>query len=144
MADQDPGDDARKPPLSEPQRKRCSHVSANGAGCRAYALKDSALCYYHDKRPEIVAQRVRSCKNGGRKANSHDGLADWVDRPITSLEELRKAASILFNAGAAGKVSARKLSALSSMANVLRTTIEHSDLEKRICELEEMVKELRR
>ena len=131
-------------PLSEPQRKRCAHVSASGAGCHAYALKDSTFCYYHDKRPEIAAERARSCKKGGRKANSHDGLPDWADQPITSLEELRKAASILFNAGAAGKVSARKLSALSSMANVLRTTIEGSNLEKRICELEELVKELRR
>ena len=126
--------------VPELQRPRCAHVDqTTGAGCLAYALKDSEFCFYHDQRPEIVAKRLKALRKGGKKTNSHDGLVDWPEDPIDSLEHLRSALSRLFNAGAAGELATARLTALASLGNALSKTIEGSAVERRLAELERKV-----
>ena len=122
------------------QKRRCAHVSANGAGCLANALRDSEYCFYHDPRPEIVAKRLKAAAKGTKNSKRMDGLSSWSSRSISTMEELKTALSDLFNAGMSGEISTQRLAALSSVANALRAVIEGSDLEKRISELEERMK----
>jgi len=131
-----PSESSLEPPR-ELQRPRCGHVSSStGAGCMAYALKDSTFCFYHDPRPEIVAKRRKALMKGAKKTNTHDGLSTWTERPITTMQELKDALSELFNAGMGGEITTARLSALASVANALGKVIEGSDLEKRIEALE--------
>lgn len=138
-----PSASSPRPPM-ELQRPRCGHVSSStGAGCMAYALKDSTFCFYHDPRPEIVAKRRKAMMKGAKKTNSHDGLASWTVRPIITMEDLKTSLSELFNAGMSGEITTARLSALASVANALGKVIEQSDLEKRIEALEIKAGEMR-
>jgi hypothetical protein len=125
------------PAESTLQRPHCAHVSSTGASCGAFAVKDSAFCFYHDPRPEAIAKRERSRAKGNKKSNTHDGLADWSSHPIETMKELHGALSELFNAGMAGDITTNRLTALSSVANALMKSIEGSGLEARIAALEE-------
>jgi hypothetical protein len=119
------------------QRPHCAHISRTGAACGAYAVRDSAFCFYHDPSPEAIAKRERSRAKGNRRSNAQDGLENWTSHPIDTIEQLSGALSELFNAGMAGDITTNRLTALSSVANALMKSIEGSDLEARIAALEE-------
>ncbi len=119
------------------QKRRCSYISGTGAGCRAYAVKDSTFCFYHDPSPAAIAKRERGLRDKSKRSNTKDGLPGWESRPLDTLEAVRDALSELFNAGAKGDITAARLSALSAISNSISKAIEGSDLEERIAALEE-------
>jgi hypothetical protein len=121
------------------QKPRCAHISSTGASCGAWAVKDSAFCFYHDPRPDAIAKRERSRAKGNRRSNAQDGLPDWESRTLDTLESVRDALSELFNAGAKGDITAARLSALSAISNSISKAIEGSDIEARLAALEEKV-----
>jgi len=45
--------------------KRCEGMNAQGQPCRAYALRDAALCLVHDDRPETIELRKRAAQEAG-------------------------------------------------------------------------------
>jgi hypothetical protein len=124
------------------QKRKCSYISGTGAGCRAYALKDSpeGRCFYHSTDPIAIAKRERGLRDKNKRSTAQqDGLAGWETRPLDTLEAVRDALSELFNEGARGTITASRLSALSAISNSISKAIEGSDLEARIAALEEKV-----
>ena len=120
------------------QKRRCSYISGTGAGCRAYAVKNSTFCFYHDPSPEGISKRERGLRGKSKRFNAQqDGLPNWEPRTLDTLEAVRDALSELFNAGAKGDITAARLSALSAISNSISKAIEGSDLEERIKALED-------
>jgi hypothetical protein len=122
------------------QRPRCAYVRPDGSACLSYAVQGSLLCWFHDDRPDSIARRRKARLKGTKNSHPHDGLPDWSDHEIKSIEELRGVLSEILNAGARGDVTTARLQALASVANALAKSIEGSELEKRLVTLEEEVK----
>jgi hypothetical protein len=121
------------------QKRRCSYISGTGAGCRAYAVKSSTFCFYHDPSPMAIAKRERGLRDKSKRSNAQDGLPNWESRPLDTLESVRDALGELFNAGAKGDITAARLSALSAISNSISKAIEGSDIEARLAALEQKV-----
>ncbi len=48
----------------------CAHIMGSGLPCAAPALSDSALCRWHDERPETVRSRLDASRRGGRASHA--------------------------------------------------------------------------
>lgn len=128
------------PNVSVSQKRRCSYISGTGAGCRAYALKDSleGRCIYHSTDPAAIAKRERGLRDKNKRSHAQqDGLPGWESRPLDTLESVRDALSELFNEGARGNISSARLGALSAISNSISKAIEGTSLEERIKALED-------
>lgn len=133
------------PDTAVSQKRRCSYISGTGAGCRAYAVKDSTFCFYHDPSPIAIAKREKGLRDKSKRSNAQkDGLPEWEPRALDTLESVRDALSELFNAGAKGDITAARLSALSAISNSISKAIEGSDLEERITALEQKMTEAKK
>ena len=101
--------------------------------CKANALKDDDLCFFHSQKPEIVAKRVLAQSRGGSKTRIQKAPVS-----ISSLEDiqavLHEALNEIRSSGADNVVSRSR--AVAHICMILADIQERIGLEKRVDALE--------
>lgn len=108
----------------------CQH-----SGCNAYAMKDDQHCYFHSQRPEVAKKREEARKRGGSRGKIP------VTDDIETVEDVKRLLSDtlkeLRSSPAESVVS--KSRAIGYLCQILLTALEKTDIEERICKLEELI-----
>lgn len=131
-------------------KERCNKILAGGKQCRAYALKDSECCIFHDERPEIVQIREEAARLAGlsQKVAFPEVLQSKLPaltKPITirKARDVRKAIVRTLQEIRFGQLELEVGRTMLYGYNVYINCIDKIDLLERIEKLEIMVKCMR-
>lgn len=116
----------------------CRARKPDGVRCKAAALVGSDFCYFHD--PEKAEERREAQAQGGRQGHLK---ALPPDTPDVRLDSCASAAGLLsetINQVRKGELDPRVANAVGYLANILLKAIEQSDVERRIEDLEALLK----
>ncbi len=116
----------------------CHAVKRDGRRCRAIALPGSDFCFFHD--PSKADERREAQSLGGRQ-----GRMKTLDpsTPDVNVEDCRGVVSLLsqtISQVRRGEIDPRVANAVGYLANVLIRATEMGELERRLAELEALVK----
>ena len=113
----------------------CKAIRSDGTPCRAPPLRGGDFCFFHDpgKRDALV-QATR--KGGARRA------IELPEGEPLEPDRIRGIISYLLEAIASGAMDARTARALGYVLHVDNRVHETHCLEERLCELENIVKEM--
>lgn len=122
------------PPITPTSNdKFCKHIKADGSPCGAYRLKDSNFCYQHE--PSKAAERTASRSRGGKKSQA-EGIPNWTDRELTTVQEVETLVQDLLNATIRGDIHPRLINAANGLLTLLLKAKELGSLEDRLAKLE--------
>ena len=116
----------------------CRARKPDGSCCRAAVLAGSDFCYFHD--PANADERREAQVQGGRQ-NRMKTLAP--DTPDVKLDSCAGAVGLLsdtINQVRKGLIDPRVANAVGYLANILIKAIEQGDMERRLEDLEALLK----
>jgi len=99
-------------------------------------MKGSSYCYWHV--PDRAEERESSSRRGGKRSQA-EGLSDWTDRELKTVQDVDKLIQDLLNATIRGDIHPRLVNAATGLINLLLKAKEAGSLEERIAALEEAV-----
>jgi hypothetical protein len=123
------------------EQRACAATRKDGTPCRAPALPGDSLCWAHS--PATAAKREQARRNGGRERMRRDAVIP--SSPDVAFQTPADVLALLGRvAGSAmrGELSPRVANCAVYAASVALRCIEGSELERRISELELMVRQL--
>jgi len=114
----------------------CKAIRSDGTPCRGYAVRGSEFCFFHDpeKRTAVI--------EAGRKGGARRPIELPEGEPLDP-DRIRGIIAYFLEAIAGGSVDARTAHALGYVLRVDNRVHETQCLEQRLCELEELVKEMK-
>lgn len=119
-------------------KTQCKGVKPDGSDCQAATMPGSEFCFFHD--PTKATER-RSAQSHGGSQNKVKTLPDAVpDVQVRDCEDVVKLLSETINQVRKGKIDPRVANAVGYLANVLIKAAEQGELEKRITEVEAVIK----
>ena len=98
-------------------------------GCKAKALKDDDLCFFHSQKPAIIAKRAIAQSRGGRKTQIHRepvSIESLEDIQVTLLETLNEIR------GSSTENMVSRARAIAYICLSLANIHDRIDLEKRV------------
>ena len=111
--------------------RHCQAVTADGRGCRSFAVNEKGWCYIHD--PEKAAQRTEARSKGGKhsaRASRIDKLMPPRLKPVYALLE-RSMAEVY-----KGNLKPATGTALAAIARACVAVLEAGELEERVRDME--------
>jgi hypothetical protein len=127
--------------MTEKQRTdktSCKAKKPDGSDCQAVALPGSEFCFFHD--PEKAEKRREAQSLGGRHNHMKTLDEDTPDLKIENCQDTVPLLSETINQVRKGQIDPRVANAVGYLANVIIKAVEQSDLEKRLEEIESIVK----
>jgi len=118
--------------------KPCKARKPDGSGCQAAALPASDFCFFHD--PSKAAERREAQALGGRQNRMKTLAADAPDVNVEDCQGVVRLMSATINQVRKGHIDPRVANAVGYLANVLVRAAEQGELERRIVELEALLK----
>src|SRR6266849_9732457 len=118
--------------------KPCKARKPDGSSCQAAALPASNFCFFHD--PSMAAERREAQALGGRQNRMKTLAADAPDVNVEDCQGVVRLMSATINQVRKGQIDPRVANAVGYLANVLTRAVELGELERRIAELEALVK----
>jgi hypothetical protein len=116
----------------------CKAAKPDGSGCQAAALPESEFCFFHDP---TKADERRAAQSRGGSQNKLKTLADTLpDVKIADCEDVVEILSETINQVRKGQIDPRVANAVGYLATVLIKAAEQGDLERRISEVEAVLK----
>ena len=116
----------------------CKSKKPDGSGCQAVALPGSDFCFFHDP---AKADERRAAQSRGGSQNKMKTLPDTVpDMEVADCEDVVRLMSETINLVRKGRIDPRVANAIGYLANVLIKAAEQGDLERRIAEVEAVLK----
>lgn len=117
---------------------QCKTVKPDGSNCQAAAPPGSEFCFFHD--PTKATER-RAAQSLGGSHNKMKTLPDTAPEvKVQGCEDVVKLLQITINQVRTGKIDPRVANAIGYLANVLIKASEAGELEKRINEVEALLK----
>jgi len=119
-------------------KKQCQALKPDGSHCQAAALPGTDFCFFHD--PTRAEDRREAQSLGGRqnKMKTLDPAAP--DVTIEDCQDVVLLISETINQVRKGQIDPRVANAVGYLANVLIRALEQGEMEKRLNELEAIVK----
>lgn len=131
--------------LDNTVNKRCIFIKENGEQCNSIPMKNSAFCYFHN--PEMEAERLESKRNGGKKKvivvseNVNSKLLNNLPFKLRNAKQISKFYELLINETLAGNLDLRVSTGLSYILSGLLKSLELSEMEERIINIEKLLNE---
>jgi hypothetical protein len=119
-------------------KKPCQAKKPDGSSCQAAALPGSDFCFFHD--PNRADERREANAAGGRQGKMKTLSADAPDVKVETCQDVVRLISETINQVRKGDLDPRVANAIGYLANVLIKAAEQGDLEKRVEDLEAVVK----
>lgn len=118
--------------------RQCKQIKANGARCDAYAIAGSEYCFAHD--PSRAAERQVERQAGGRVGKTKVLPPNTPDAPLSSMADVVTLLGETINQVRRGEVDPKVANAVGYLASALLRALEQGNIEKRLAELETIVK----
>jgi len=128
----------RKTEIRTSIKKPCLAMKPDGSRCQAAALPGSDLCFFHD--PARAEERRDAQALGGRQNRMKTLDASAPDIRVEDCEDVVMLISDTINQVRKGQIDPRVANAVGYLANVLIRAVEQGAMEKRLAELEAIVK----
>lgn len=122
-------------------KKPCQAVKPDGSRCQAAALPGTDFCFFHD--PSKADERREAQSLGGQQNRMKTLDASAPDMKVEDCQDVVKLISKTINQVRKGQIYPRVANAVGYLANVLIRAVEQGDLEKRLADLEAVVKNQR-
>lgn len=119
-------------------KRPCQAKTPDGTGCQAAALSGSDFCFFHD--PDRADERQAARSFGGSRNRMKTLSADAPDVKVESCQDVVRLISETINQVRRGELDPRVGNAIGYLANVLIKAAEQGDMEKRLEDLEAVVK----
>ena len=116
----------------------CKAKKPDGSDCQAVALPGSEYCFFHD--PEKAERRREAQSLGGRHNHMKTLDEDAPDVNIKDCQDTVPLLSDTINQVRKGQIDPRVGNTVGYLANVIIKAVEQSDTEKRLEEIEAIVK----
>jgi hypothetical protein len=123
---------------SPSSRKLCEAARSDGSKCKAPALPGSPFCFFHD--PTKADERREAQSLGGRQNRMRTLDASAPEVKVKDCQDVVMLISDTINQVRRGQIDPRVANAVGYLANVLIRAVEQGDLEKRLAELEALIK----
>ena len=120
------------------KKQSCRAVKSDGSRCQAAALPDSDFCFFHD--PSRADERRDAQALGGRQNRMKTLDATAPDIRVEDCQDVVRLISETINQVRKGQIDPRVANAVGYLANVLIRAVEQGEMEKRLAELEAIVK----
>jgi len=119
-------------------KRQCKQRKLDRSRCQAAALPGSDFCFFHD--PSKADERKAAQSQGGRQGKIKTLPSSAPDVNIKDCEDVVRLISETINQVRKGQVDPRVANAVGYLANVLIRAVEQGELERRLAELEGIVK----
>ncbi|HUI05547.1 MAG TPA: hypothetical protein VL486_00925 [Verrucomicrobiae bacterium] len=119
-------------------KTQCKAAKPDGSSCQAANLPGSEYCFFHD--PAKATERRAAQSLGGSQNKMKTLPAAVPDVCVTDCEDVVKLLSETINQVRKGQIDPRVANAIGYLANVLIKASEQGELEKRISEVESLLK----
>lgn len=129
---------SRKPEKLTSVKKPCQAKKADGSRCQAAALPGSDFCFFHD--PLKAGERREAQALGGRQNKMKTLDNDAPDLDVKDCQDVVRLISETINQVRKGQIDPRVANAVGYLANVLIRAVEQGEMEKRLAEIESVVK----
>lgn len=118
--------------------RQCRWVKADGTPCQANALLGSDYCFFHD--PDKAGEREAAQRAGGRVGKVAALPPDTPDASLSSMADVVTFLGRTINQVRRGELDPKVANAVGYLAATLLRALEQGDIEKRLAELEAVVK----
>ena len=117
-------------------REQCTTIKANGERCRGVSIEGSPHCFAHA--PEMRDRKIAGNAKGGRHKSSMVRLERMMPARLAPVyERLEEVLDQLHK----GKLDPRIAMAMSSVTRTMVALVQAGELEERLREVEEAVKQ---
>ena len=123
-------------PRSQP--RQCVQTKADGTPCRAAAVTGSDYCFAHD--PAMAGEREAARQAGGRVGKTRVLPPETSAVPLSSMADVIALLGLTINEVRRGELDPKVANAVGYLAATLLRALEQGDIEKRLAELETLVK----
>ena len=120
------------------QSCQCRGTKADGTPCRANAMTGSEYCFFHD--PAKAEEQEAARQAGGRVGKTTVLSPDTPDAPLSSMADVVALLGQTINQVRRGEVDPKVANAVGYLASALLRALEQGDIEKRLAELEAIIK----
>lgn len=110
----------------------CEFVKKNNSKCKAYAVHDSKLCFWHSE--ETKEDRSQAQRTGGLSSRINNEVVENISIKCTG--EILKLIEQTINDLRSNKLSTKNANAIGYLAGIALKTVEQNDFEKRLEVLE--------
>ena len=128
----------RKPVNNKTIKKQCQALKLDGSRCQAVTLPGSNFCFFHDPTMKETRQAGRSL--GGRQTQMKTLDPASPDVNIKDCQDVARLLSETINQVRKGVLDPRVANSVGYLANVLIRAAEQGETERRLNELESIVK----
>jgi hypothetical protein len=119
-------------------RRQCKARKPDRSRCQAAALPNSDFCFFHD--PSKAAERRAAQSDGGRQGKMKTLPFNAPDVNIEDCQDVVGLISETINQVRKGQIDPRVANAVGYLANVLIRAVNQGELERRLAELEGIVR----
>lgn len=116
----------------------CKAKKPDGSDCQAVALPGSEYCFFHD--PAKAERRREAQSLGGRHNHMKTLSSDAPDVEIETIQDTIPLLTETINQVRKGEIDPRVANSIGYLANVIIKAVEQSDIEKRLEEIEAIIK----
>lgn len=120
------------------RESRCRQVKADGTRCEAGVQSGSAFCFFHD--PAKAAEREAAHRAGGRAGRTKVLPPGTPDVQLASVADVITFLGESINQVRRGAIDPKVANAVGYLTATLLKALEQGDIEKRLAELERIVK----
>lgn len=111
----------------------CTFIKPDGERCGGYRQRDSEFCWMHDPRNH---ERVTDARKRGGKRSQSEGITDWTDRELKTVQDVENLIQDLLNATIRGDIHPRLINATNGLLTLLLKAKELGSFEDRLAKLE--------
>jgi hypothetical protein len=124
----------------------CKAIKGDGTACTAPPVEGSEYCFHHDpaRKEEAAKARKKGCEAAREKKLNpepeveHQPLRQFR---LNSLDDVRRLLAATVNEFRQGRISADEARVTAYVANILIGAIKDGEIESRLKELEERIRE---
>ena len=121
-----------------PRASQCKHMREDGTRCRANTIAGSEFCFFHD--PSKAAEREAAQRAGGSVGKTAVLSPETPDVRLASVTDVVVLLGHAINQVRRGEIDPKVANAVGYLIATLLRALEQGDIEKRLAELEAIVK----
>lgn len=119
---------------------KCIHVKKNGMTCRAEAMSESSMCYFHN--PDVEGKRKLTQSKGGRNNRTIKSFDLSINQNIKAEDVITIICRTMIELSL-GKISPKTANTINGLSKSLLVAIKASEYEKRLEDIETSLKVLK-
>jgi len=118
--------------------RSCKAVTEDGQPCQAGVQAGSEFCFFHD--PAKAKEREAAQRAGGSLGKAKVLPPDTRDVPLSSTADAVRFLALTINQVRRGEIDPKVANAIGYLSATLLRALEQDDIERRLAELEAIVK----